>query len=262
VAVSCDAIQVYAGLEILSGAASVAEQERLEHRLLGMVALDGEFSAGQFAQLAHDEIDALLADGRRPILVGGTGLYMRAALAELDMRPPVSPELRATVTREIDERGSQALHAELDPELAAGVHPNDAKRVGRLTELVRAGIEPPKSGDGLWTSALRRPTTLVGLVAERDELRARIDGRVDEMLRLGVEEEVRGAEAAGASRTARYAIGFDALLRGDVEAMRTAQWQFARRQLTWLRKMSDVTVIDRTGRDDDAVAEEIVRLLG
>ena len=262
VALSCDAIQVYAGLEILSGAATAAEQQRLEHRLLGMVAVDGEFSAGQFAQLAHEEIDALLADRRRPILVGGTGLYMRAALAELDMRPPVPPELRAIVAREIDERGSQALHAELDPELAAGVHPNDAKRVGRLTELVRAGIEPPRSSEGLWTSALRRPTTLVGLVADRDELRSRIDARVDEMLRLGVEGEVRSAEAAGASRTARYAIGFEELLRGDAEAMRTAQWQFARRQLTWMRKMADVTVIDRTGRGDAAVAEEIAALLG
>ena len=226
-----------------------------------MVALDGEFSAGQFAQLAHEEIDSLLADGRRPILVGGTGLYMRAALAKLDMRPPVAPELRASVAREIEERGPQALHSELDPELAAAVHPNDAKRVGRLTELVRAGIEPPKSSEGLWTSALRRPTTLVGLVAERDELRARIDARVDEMLRLGVEEEVRSADAAGASRTARYAIGFDEILGGDVDAMRAAQWQFARRQLTWMRKMANVTVIDRAGRDDAAIAEEIVALL-
>ncbi|MEO8092303.1 MAG: tRNA (adenosine(37)-N6)-dimethylallyltransferase MiaA [bacterium] len=262
VAVNCDAIQIYQGLEILSGAASSSERARLEHRLLGIDAVDGEFSAGRFAPLAHGEIDRLLAEGRRPILVGGTGLYMRAALSDLDLRPPVAPELRAAVTREIAERGSPALHAELEPELAASTHPNDAKRVGRLTELVRAGIEPARSSDGLWTNALRRPTTLIGIVAGREQLRARIDARVDQMVRLGVAEEVRSAAAAGVSRTARGAIGFEDLLEGNVDAMRSAQWRFARRQLTWLRKMPDITVIDRSDRSDAEVAAEIVSALG
>ena len=92
---SCDAIQVYRGLETLSGAATPAERDRLEHRLVGFVDPAGEFSAGQFAALAHEEIDQLLAEGRRPIAVGGTGLYLRAALADLDLRPPVPPEIRS-----------------------------------------------------------------------------------------------------------------------------------------------------------------------
>ena len=258
VAVSCDAIQVYRGLEIISGAASAEEQQRLEHRLLGIVPVDGEFSAGRFANLAHAEIDQLVAEGRTPILVGGTGLYLRAAIAELELRPQVLAEVRAEIEREVGERGSPALHAELTPELASGVHPNDAKRIVRLTELGRLGIVAHSSSEGLWSEHLRLPTQLFGLTLDRDELRARISSRVEEMLALGVEEEVRSAERAGVSRTARAAIGFDELLEGDPEAMKRAQWRFARRQLTWMRRMTDVQQIDRTGLSDEQVADRIV----
>jgi len=257
-AVNCDSIQVYEGLEILSGAATAAERERLDHRLLGFVAIDGEFSAGRFAQLAHDEIDELLVAGRRPIVVGGTGLYLRAALTELEMRPPVPEEVRVAVEAEMAERGSPALHAELDPDVAATVHPNDCKRVARFTELARAGLDPHRSSDGLWADDLRRPTRLVGIICDPDELDSRIDARVDAMLAAGVEDEVRRAEAAGASRTARAAIGFEEVLDGEPEAMKRAQRRFARRQLTWMRKMPGVEVIDRAGRDDSEVAEEIL----
>ena len=261
VAISCDAIQVYEGLEIISGAASSAEQGRLEHRMLGFVAIDGEFSAGRFASLVHAEIDQLLAEQRRPILVGGTGLYMRAAVAELDLRPPVPSQVRSAVEAEIDTRGPEALHRELSDELASGVHPNDRKRIARLTELSRMGIAAHPSSDQLWSEAVRVPTTIVGITIDRDELKRRIETRVDEMVHLGVEEEVRSADVAGASRTARAAIGFDELLAGDVDAMKRAQWRYARRQLTWMRKMSDVEQIDRTGLTDAEVADRIVALL-
>src|SRR3954449_6436971 len=121
VAVNCDSIQVYHGLEVLSGAADAQQQEQLEHRLLSFVEPSEEFSAGRYAELAHAEVDSLLAEGRRPIVVGGTGLHLRAALADLDLRPPVPEEVRAEVERELTQRGSAALHAELDPEYAAGV---------------------------------------------------------------------------------------------------------------------------------------------
>jgi len=260
VAVSCDAIQVYEGLEILSGVASAAERARLEHRLLGFVPIDGEFSAGRYATLAHAEIDQLLADGRRPIVVGGTGLYLRAALAELEMRPQVPSQVRAAVEAELAERGPEALHAELAPELASGVHPNDRKRIARLTELARLGIAPHASSEGLWTETLRRPALLVGLTVARDELDARIDARVEAMIAAGAEQEVRLAAAAGASRTARAAIGFEELLAGDVAGMKAAQRRFARRQLTWMRRMPGVRTIDRGGRDDAEIAAEIVKL--
>jgi tRNA dimethylallyltransferase len=262
VAISCDAIQVYRGFEVLSGAATTEERARLEHRLLGIAEFDEEFSAGRFAELAHAEIDALLAEGRRPIVVGGTGLYLRAALAELDLRPPVPAAVRAAVEAEVADRGPQALHAELPDELGSGVHPNDRKRIVRLTELSRLGIAAHPSSSGLWSEGMRVPTLLVGLTADPAELRARIDARGDEMVRLGAVDEVRRADLAGARRTARAAIGFDELLSGDAGAMKRSQWRFARRQLTWMRRMEDVTRIDRSGREDADVAAEIVAMLG
>jgi tRNA dimethylallyltransferase len=261
VAVNCDSIQVYRGLEVLSAAADQEQQKQLEHRLLSVVDPGEEFSAGRYAELAHAEIDSLLADGRRPIVVGGTGLYLRAALADLDLRPPVPEEIREEVERELSERGSVALHAELDPELAGGVDPNDRKRIARLTELVRAGIEPARGSDGLWTAELRHPTLLVGLAMARGELGERIDARVDEMVTSAAADEARRAAATGASRTARAALGFEELLAGDPRGMKRAHRHYARRQLTWMRRMEDVVVVDRTGRDDADVAAEIVELL-
>jgi tRNA dimethylallyltransferase len=262
VALSCDALQVYRGLEVLTGAASQAERERLEHRLIGIAEVGEEFSAGRFAALAREEVDSLLAADRRPIVVGGTGLYMRAALSDMELRPPVRVELREQVEREIAERGPEALHAELDPELAADVHENDGKRIARLTELQRAGFEPPPPGGGeLWTAQLRHPTLLVGLVVDRDEGDRRIDARVEEMVARGAADEARAADAAGASRTARAALGFEELLADDVDAMKRAHRAYARRQLTWMRKMSDVSLIDRTERSDDEIADQIVAAL-
>jgi tRNA dimethylallyltransferase len=262
VAVNCDSIQVYEGLGTLSGAATGSERARLEHRLLGFVPIDGEFSAGRFANLAHDEIDQLLADGRRPIVVGGTGLYLRAALADLDLRPAVAGELRAAVERELDERGPAALHAELDPDIAATVHANDRKRIARLTELQRAGIEPHRSSAGLWTERLRHPTLLAGLTIDREELARRVETRLEQMAETGAAEEARRAAEAGASRTARAAIGFDELLAGDLDALKRAHLAYARRQLTWMRRMPGVRLIDRTGLSDDEVSARIMGELG
>jgi len=173
----------------------------------------------------------------------------------------VPPEIRSQVEDEIASRGSAALHAELDPDLAATTHPNDRKRIARLTELQRAGIEPARSSERLWAQRLRHPTLLAGLVLDRDELDRRIEERVDDMVETGVEDEVRGAATAGASRTARAAIGFEELLRGDVVAMKSAQRRYARRQLTWMRKLHGVETIDRTGRSDEEVAADLIARL-
>jgi len=205
VAVSADALQVYEGLQTLTGVASPAEQAQLEHRLVGCVPLHATFSAGQYAKLAHAEIDRLLQIGRRPIVVGGTGLYLRAALGELDFKRP-----------------------------------------------------PPDAPSQLWSKDMRRPTLLVGLTMERAALYARIDVRVDEMIAAGAREEVLRANGAGASATARKALGFEELLAGDVEAMKRHTRNYARRQLTWMRKMAGVQPIDVTGRDPHDVAREIV----
>lgn len=262
VALSCDALQVYRGIEVLTGAATAQERSRLEHRLLGIAEVTDEFSAGRFAELARAEIDSLLAEGRRPIVVGGTGLYLRAALSEIELRPPVAQEIREQVEREIEERGLVAMHAELEPAAASGVRPSDRKRIARALELQRAGLPPPPPAGGeLWTAKLRHPTVLAGVVIDREELARRIDERVEAMIAAGAREDVRRADAAGASRTVRAAIGFEELLAGDVEAIKRAQRQYARRQLTWMRKMPGVHLVERADRADSEVAEQIVALL-
>ena len=210
VAISCDALQVYAGLAVLTGAASAAERARLEHRLLGFVPVTETFDVGQYMPLAHAEVDAALAAGRTPIVIGGTGLYLRAAVAQLS--------------------------------------------------LVKAGPDAPDSE--LWSPQTRHPTTIFGLDMDRAQLYERIDARTEAIVAAGAAEEARRADAAGASRTARKALGFDELLAGDIEAMKKRSRNYARRQLTWQRKIPNLQAIDRTGRTDAAVAAEIVVALG
>ena len=265
VAVSADALQVYRGLETLTGVPSAAEQARLEHRLVSILPVDARFSAGEYAQLAHAEIDGLLAAGARPIVVGGTGLYLRAALADLALRPPPPDELRARLEAELERRGPEALHARLArtaPWAAATIAPRDRSRIVRALELLELGeLEPPEPGERneLWTAETRHPTRLVGLVMERQALYARIDARVDAMVARGAIDEVRAAHAAGASETARKALGFEELVAGDVDAMKRRTRNLAKRQLTWMRKLAGVEIVDVTGCDPGAVADELTR---
>ncbi len=263
VAVSADALQVYTGLEILTGAATAAERAELEHRLISFLPVDAEFSAGQYADLAHAEIDGLLAAGRRPIVVGGTGLYLRAALANLSLKPPPAEGTRERWLAELQRSGPEALHALLNaraPWAAADIAPTDSHRIVRALELEEAGeLEPPMERSELWTHEVRHPTLLVGLVAERERLYSQIDARVDAMLAAGVEAEVRAAHAGGASATARKALGFEELLTGNVEAMKRRTRNYARRQLTWMRKLPDVVSVDVTDRTAEDAAAEIAR---
>jgi tRNA dimethylallyltransferase len=258
VAVSADALQVYRGLEVLTGAATPAEQRRLEHRLLAFLPVDHEFSAGRYARLAHREIDDLLRHGRRPIVVGGTGLYLRAALADLDLRPPVPRDIRERRRRDLDNRGAPALHDELvrrAPHAAATMASTDSQRIVRALELLDAGHTPP-AGEQLWTADTRHPTLLAGLTMQRDALKQRIDQRVDAMLAAGARQEVQRA-APTATATVRKALGFRELLEDDVEAMKTSTRRYARRQQTWMRKLPNVTLIDVTDRAPGEVAREL-----
>ena len=262
VAVSADALQVYRGLETLTGVASHVERARLEHRLVSFVPVDATFSAGEYARLAHAEIDELLAAGATPIVVGGTGLYLRAALAELPLRPPPPPGVRERWERELAERGPEALHAvlaERAPWAAERIEPRDRQRILRALELDELGeLEPPDGPNRLWTSDTRHPTRLIGLVMERDALYERIGERVDAMVAAGAIDEVRRAHASGASDTARKALGFEELLAGDVEAMKRRTRNLAKRQMTWMRKLPDVELVDVTDREPSDVAAELV----
>jgi tRNA dimethylallyltransferase len=264
IAVSADALQVYAGLETLTGAAGSEERARLEHRLIGFLPVDSTFSAGQYAELAHAEIDRLLAESRRPIVVGGTGLYLRAALTELGLRPAPPEGVRERWIAELERLGPAALHATLAeraPWAAAEIETGDRQRLVRALELLEVGeLEPPAGESELWSTDVRHPTLLIGLVMEREQLYARIGERVDAMQAAGVQEEVRRANAAGASVTARKALGFEELLVGDIEAMKRRTRNYARRQLTWMRKLAAVNLIDLTGRAPEEVAAEIAAL--
>ena len=264
VAVSADALQVYAGLETLTGAPSPAQRAALEHRLISFLPVDAGFSAGQYAELAHAEIDALLAAGRRPIVVGGTGLYLRAALGELSLRPPPADGVRERWTAELQRRGPEALHLVLmqrAPWAAAGIERGDRQRIVRALELLDSGeLEPPPEQSELWTAVTRHPTLLVGIVMSRERLNAQIDARVDQMLANGVETEVRRASALGASPTARKALGFDELLSGDVDAMKRRTRNYARRQLTWMRKLAGAHELDTTELSPAQAADRVLAL--
>ncbi|WP_249009641.1 tRNA (adenosine(37)-N6)-dimethylallyltransferase MiaA [Conexibacter sp. DBS9H8] len=262
VAVSADALQLYRGLEVLSGAADALAQTRLEHRLIGCAPVSDSFSAGRYAALAHAEIDALIHAGRRPIIVGGTGLYLRAALTDLSLKPPVDPALRAAVQARVDRDGLAHLYSELSarrPELVATIAPGDRQRITRALELLEAGADPtPPTQGQLWTAQTRHPTVLFGLVRERACLYARINARVEAMVGAGVVEEVAAAAAAGAGPSAAKALGFRELLAGDVDAMKRVTRRYARRQLTWMRKLEGVQIVSLDHRKPDEVAAEML----
>jgi len=206
VAVNCDALQVYEGLETLTGAVTVEEQEKLEHRLLSFVPITSDFSVRDYMPLAHREIDQALEGGRVPIVVGGTGLYLRAALAELS-----------------------------------------------LTKV------PPHSEESeLWSPQTRHPTTVFGLDMDREQLYERINARTEAIVAAGAADEARRADELGPGRTARKALGFDELLAGDLETMKKRSRNYARRQLTWMRKIPNLQLIDRTGMSDTEVATQML----
>ena len=259
VAISADALQLYRGLAVLTGAATAQERGRLEHRLLGILPVGESSTAGEYARRAHAEIDGALELGRRPIVVGGTGLYLRAALAELALRPPVPAEVRERRREELERLGPERAHAllaERDAAAAAAIAPTDSQRIVRAHELLDVGAEPP-SGQQLWTVDTRHPTLLAAITMDREALNARIDARVDAMVAAGAIEEVRAADAAGASPGARQALGFEELLRGDVDAMKARTRRYARRQLTWLRKLPGVLTLDATASEPDELAAAI-----
>jgi tRNA dimethylallyltransferase len=265
-AISADALQVYRGLETLTGAATREEQAQLEHRLLSFVDPRETFSAGEFAARAHAEIDAALAGERRPIVVGGTGLYLQAALTDLELRPPPDPGARARVQARLTALGPEALHAELvrrAPATASAIDPRDRTRVGRALELLEMGEEPAATGteSRLWTAALRHPTLLCGLTMRREALYERIDARVDAIIAAGAADEVARADEAGASRTARSALGFEELLNGDPDAMKRRTRNYAKRQLSWMRRLENVLEIDLTARPAADAATEIAHVL-
>ncbi len=270
VAVSADAIQVYEGLDALTAKPSARELARLDHRLISFVSVSREFSVGEFATLAHREIDDLVEGGSTPIVVGGTGLYLRAALTSLQLKPPAPRALREEIEQELAEVGSRRLHALLGPASAASVHPNDRKRIVRALELERMGDEPYRDSEQLWADSLRRPAALFGIVMDRDAIAERIRHRAHRMLERDVLSEVDTAIERGAARTVRKAMGFEeiaAYLAGEIELsearahLERRHLAYAKRQLTWMRKLAGIETVDRTRLSARETAAALVERL-
>ena len=258
--VSADAFQVYEGLSILTNQSPVRE------RLVGIWPLSHRASVGEYAPLAHAAIDEAVGAGLTPVVVGGTGLYFRAALAEL--RLPEAPAVGARERWEqlYDAEGGEVAHqrlSELDPGAAARVHANDRRRVVRALELAVAGSSLAPEQDRLFAGAWRHPTLVVGLDVAKDELVRRIDARTRKMFEQGVEAEVRRALSGELSETARKTIGLAevaTLSRDDAIASIAARTrQYAAYQRKWLRRLADAVIV-AADRSPEEIAYEIVAL--
>jgi tRNA dimethylallyltransferase len=256
--ISADSAQLYRGLPILTNQSPAA--------LVAIWDLDHEASVAEYQLLAHEVVDTALGRGRTPIVVGGTGLYFRAALGGLDVPPAPEPGARARWQRVYDEEGAdaaQARLAELDPAAAETVHPNDRRRVVRALELAEAGASLSPERDRLWSDDTRHPTLFVGLDVPREELDRRIAERTRRMLGRGVVDEVRAALAGEISATARTIHGlreFAELPPAEAaEAYDARVRRYAAYQRKWMRRIPGIRMVDAT-RPPGAVADEILAL--
>jgi tRNA dimethylallyltransferase len=258
--VSADAMQVYDGLPILTNRSPHPE------RLVGIWPLSHVASVGEYAPLAHASVDEILATGKTPLVVGGTGLYFRAALAELELPPAPAPGARERWERLYDEGGPDEAHArlrELDAAAAERVHANDRRRVVRALELAEAGRSLVPRRETLFGGAWRHPTFLVGLDVPKPELDRRIGERTRRMFDAGVEEEVRNALLAEPSATARKIIGLHevaTLPREEaIEALIVRTRRYAAYQRKWLRRLEGLVMV-AADRPSEEIAAEIVAL--
>ncbi|MEU1941419.1 tRNA (adenosine(37)-N6)-dimethylallyltransferase MiaA [Streptomyces melanosporofaciens] len=245
--VNADSMQLYRGMDI--GTAKLTEDERqgVPHRLLDIWDVTQTASVAEYQRLARAEMDRLLDEGRTPVLVGGSGLYIRGAIDALEF-PGTDPAVRARLEAELEERGSGALHARLaaaDPEAARAILPSNGRRVVRALEVIEITGRPFTAN--LPGHEAVYDTLQIGVDVERPELDERIALRVDRMWDAGLVEEVRLLEAAGlrAGRTASRALGYQQVLaalaqecteeEARAETVRATK-RFARRQDSWFRR--------------------------
>lgn len=249
--VSCDALQVYRGLPILTN------QPERPTTLVAIRELSEEMSVGTYATLAHDVIDERVASTGIAVVSGGTGLYLRAALADMAVPPPPGTGVRERIQSEV-EADPTAAHERLislDPRSAAAVHVNDTRRLVRALELAETGQSLVPDDDRLWGSGTRHPTLIVGIDVPADELERRIVARTDAMFALGVVEEVRAALEAGVSATAAKALGLiEIATLPEAEAreriiLRTRR--YAAYQRKWMRRIPGLEPFDGTLGPDE-----------
>jgi tRNA dimethylallyltransferase len=255
---SADSAQAYRGLPILTN------QDDPPPRLAAIWPLSHEASVAEYQALAHEAIDEVLAAGRVPIVAGGTGLYLRAALTALEHPPAPAPGARERWTALYDAEGPERAHALLmarDGPAARRVHPNDRRRVVRALELAEAGSS--LAGDGLWSGEWRLPALVVGLDVPREELTRRIELRTREMFERGVEDEVRAALAEPLSATARKVLGMREVAelprRDAIERLVVRTRRFAAYQRKWMRRVPGLVSV-RADRPPEETAAAIVDL--
>ena len=251
--ISADSAALYAGLPVITAAPAYPVE------LVGIVPLSEDVSVGEYQRLAHAAIDASPA----PLVVGGTGLYLRAALSSIEFPPPGR---RAHWQAEVERLGPERAHAllaERDPRAAARVHANDRKRLVRALELAEAGRSLAPATDRLWTEDTRLPTTIVALDLPLDELDERIEQRTRAMAAAGAADEARRAFAGPLSGTARKVLGleeFATLPEAEaIEAVTAATRRLARYQRKWLRRLPGVVTLDGN-RPAEEVADGILAL--
>jgi tRNA dimethylallyltransferase len=255
--ISADSAALYEGLPLITAAPAYPA------RLVAIVPLTDDVSVGAYQRWAHEAIDA----AARPLVVGGTGLYFRAALSGLELPPPVR-ERREHWQAVYDELGPERAHELLaahDPAAAARVHANDRKRVVRALELAEAGHSLAPDRDRLWTEDTRLPTTIFALDVPLAELDARIEARTRAMAAAGAADEARRAWAQPLSQTARKILGleeFATLAEEDaIAAVSQATRRLARYQRKWQRRLPNVVTLD-ADRPAEEVADDIVVALG
>ena len=246
-------MQVYRGLPVLTNQDAGA-------RLVGIWPLDRQGTVGEFQRLAHAAIDEIVAAGRTPVVVGGSGLWFQAALTDVALPADVPSGARARWERLYDRRGAATAHAVLerrDPRAAARVHANDRKRVVRALELWEVGATLVPERPRLWTAETRLPTRVVGLDVPRETLAERIRARATAMFEQGVEEEVRAA-----GDVVPQVLGLEAvrtLPRGEAIAeLERATLRFAAYQRKWMRRIPGIVMIEAdrpVGEVADAVLE-------
>lgn len=273
--VSADAMQVYRGMDI--GTAKTPASERRVPLLLVDVADPTEpYSAALYQRDSRRAIDRLRAEGRVPVLCGGTGLYVRAALDEMEFpRGEVDGAARQRyqdLAGKLGPEGVHALLAERDPESAALIHPHNVRRVVRALEMLDEGVSYARQSAGFSEPREHYPSLQFALTMDRARLYARIDARVDAMMRAGLLDEVRGLMDAGAADalTSRQAIGYKELIDAlegrctigeAVDLIKLRSRRYAKRQLSWFRRDPRITWLDMDVLDADGAARLIVDAL-
>jgi tRNA dimethylallyltransferase len=250
--VNADSMQLYRGMDIGTAKLRADERGGVPHHLLDVWEVTRTATAAEYQRLCRAVVDELLSRGVTPVLVGGSGLYLRAALDELDF-PGTDPELRAALEADLERDGPLALHDRLralDPEAASRMEPTNGRRIVRALEVVTLTGSMP----GAMTSyGEHYPTTYVGV--DRPDLAERIEVRVDRMWEAGLVDEVRRLEADGLRQgvTASRALGYAQVLgaldgRWDESQARdltvTATRRFARRQRAWFRRDPRISWLD------------------